>query len=473
MSDTWPVYFEENLIVGNKESSIGVATLWTPKEAIAKSLDMEKIAVVGQLYSNDGINPMMRNVLAYPRIKTILLCGADKIGSADALVKLIENGVNEKNQVIGKEEAVIEKEIPKEAIEQFRENIQVVDKRNVFKASEITAIVDALETDPEIWAEERIYPEAEISTERYPTDPVGFKFRGKTVAEVWLQTIHAIMKFGAEKQAHHSSGQRELINVMTVIEEEDPENPDFKPWLPFTPEHFEGYKPQVMTADKIPGMNYTYGIRLRDHDGKNQIETIIEKIKSEPFSRRAVAVTWNVEIDDTSEHPPCLDLVQALVQDDKLYLTCYLRSNDMFRAWGENALAFRTMQKEIADGAGIEMGSLCLISCSAHIYEESYVKANDIIEEYKDQIHLCKFDPRGNFTIELKEQMISVIQMDPTGRKIGKYQGKTAMDVYMQLFRDQVVTELPHAFDLGCELQKAELALKHQVDYTQDRPLEL
>ena len=70
MSDKWPIYFEENLIVGNIDSSIGVATLWTPKEAIAKSIDMEKVAVVGQLYSNDGINPMMRNVLAIVNVPT-------------------------------------------------------------------------------------------------------------------------------------------------------------------------------------------------------------------------------------------------------------------------------------------------------------------------------------------------------------------------------------------------------------------
>src|SRR3989338_11385390 len=155
-----------------------------------------------------------------------------------------------------------------------------------------------------------------------------------------------------------------------------------------------------MSAESIPSLEYTYCMRLRNHDGVNQIETLIAKIREEYFSRRAVAFTWNVAQDNVSQHPPCLDLVQVIVQDDVLHMTAYFRSNDMFRAWPENALALRTMHKEMADAVELPFGELCIISQSAHVYEENYNQAKELIREYYfKEVDFCRFYSRGNFTI--------------------------------------------------------------------------
>lgn len=471
MSD-WPVYFKENLIVGNLDSGVGVATLWSPREAIAKGLDPKTYCVIGQLYSNDGINPMIRNIMARPQIRTIVLCGQDKIGSADSLANLIKNGIDEKGKVIGKPESKVEKEIPREAVEKFRQNVKLVDMRGVFDTTKIQAAINEASQDNTAFADPQIFPEPEISTDRYPTDASTIKIRGKFVGDVWLRLLWHIMRFGAEKQAHHGTNQKELWNVVTVIEEEDPTDIKWSPWFNFTKEHFEGYKPQVMTKEKIPSLEYTYGQRLRDHDGIDQIQSIKDKLKKEPFSRRAVAMTWNVKLDDASTHPPCLDVVQCVVQDETLFMNCYFRSNDMFRAWPENALALRTMQKEIADELGIMMGSLTIISASAHVYEESYAAIKEMLKEYYPKaIDFCEFDPRGNFVITAANGNINLIHMNPTGSKIGIYSGKTAMQVYQKLVEDHAVSIIGHALDLGGELQKAEMCLRLGIRYTQDRPV--
>jgi thymidylate synthase len=128
MSD-WPIYFKNNLYIGDAESSVGVATLWTKKELIGETLDKSKYNLVGQLYSKKGINYILRNILANPHIRHIVVCGSDLSGSGQALVNLIEKGIDAENRIVGVSDAYIEKEIPAEAIEAFRKNVKVIDLR--------------------------------------------------------------------------------------------------------------------------------------------------------------------------------------------------------------------------------------------------------------------------------------------------------------------------------------------------------
>lgn len=449
--------------------------MWTPKEHFAKKLESNSYSIIGQLYSNDGVNAIVRNILANPIIRTIIVCGQDRIGSADTLTKLVQNGINEKWEVIGKEESKVEKEIPQEAIELFRKNVEVIDMRGELHHENVKEAVAAVKQSEGQWADPQLFPEAEISTDRYPSEGSVYVQRGKTVGEVWPKILHAIMRFGEKKDSAHTEGtQRELLNLCAVVTDEDPDHIDFVDYFPFTREHFEQYKPQVMTAEPIPSLSYTYGMRLRDYQGMNQVESIIKKLKEEAWTRRAVGVLWNVEIDDRSNHPPCLNIVHAVIQYDKLHLTCYLRSNDMYRAWPENALAFRTMQKEICDGVGVELGLLTTIAGSGHVYEENYVAAQEIIDKQYPLLP-CEQDPRGNYIIRIDRTKeggyIEIIHQSPEGRKIGLYTGKTAMQIFDQISHDLGTSVRSHAFDLGAELQKAEIALKLGIDYTQDRPL--
>jgi len=48
---------------------------------------------------------------------------------------------------------------------------------------------------------------------------------------------------------------------------------------------------------------------------------------------------------------------------------------------------------------------------------------------------------------------------------------EAAIKMYHKLILSEVVSEISHAFDLGAELQKAEIAIKNNLKYTQDREL--
>ena len=51
--------------------------------------------------------------------------------------------------------------------------------------------------------------------------------------------------------------------------------------------------------------------------------------------------------------------------------------------------------------------------------------------------------------------------------------GKTAIEIVNTLIKNKYISSLQHAGDMGIELCKAELALKYNLDYVQDKDLEI
>ena len=60
---------------------------------VAKMADVSKVSIIGQLYTKRGINYLLRNVLLNPKIKRILLVGADLMGSGEELLLVVSSGV--------------------------------------------------------------------------------------------------------------------------------------------------------------------------------------------------------------------------------------------------------------------------------------------------------------------------------------------------------------------------------------------
>jgi len=74
------------------------------------------------------------------------------------------------------------------------------------------------------------------------------------------------------------------------------------------------------------------------------------------------------------------------------------------------------------------------------------------------QVGYCKFSKLGNAPIN---DMVAVIK------------GKTAIEIVNTLIRENFISTLQHAADMGIELHKAELSLKHGFKYIQDKDLEI
>ncbi|MBI4159607.1 hypothetical protein HY504_00370 [Candidatus Wolfebacteria bacterium] len=465
----WPIYFKNQLYVGDEDSSVGVATLWTRRELIADNLDKSKYALVGQLYSKKGINFVVRNILAKPSIRHLVVCGSDLSGSGQALINLVEHGLDDDNKIIGVQDAYIEREIDREYIDLFRKNVNIIDMREEQNPQKVQAVIDKFDKEGN-FTEPATFPDPPPpTTDRYPTDPSTFKLRGLRVADVWPEVLKNIMRFGAIKTSHYDDDIRELVNVVTVIDNEDPDDPYLPQWmLGLTKEELFEYYKQYMTDMVHEGAHYGYGNRIRNMRGKNQVEFIITRLKEERDDRGACAVTWNVDTDLGMQRRPCIIMIQALVQDDTLHLLSYIRSNDMFQAWPRNCFGLLKIQKEIAEAIGVARGPLTVISASAHIYKKEWEDANKVVKQ-EMQVR-CIPDPRGNFiiTVNPDKGKIELSLMSPRGEILAQFDGKDSVEVAEKLAMNEMVSQIGHALDLGKQLGWADLALKYGFDFRQD-----
>tara|TARA_B110000196_G_scaffold295264_1_gene284858 strand:+ start:334 stop:711 length:378 start_codon:yes stop_codon:yes gene_type:complete len=99
-----------------------------------------------------------------------------------------------------------------------------------------------------------------------------------------------------------------------------------------------------------------------------------------------------------------------------------------------------------------------------------------------DKIKDWKMDPKGYFLIYVnkKQKWIEVgyckftkLDNSPVNDMIAIIKGKTAIEIVNTLIKEKFISSLQHAADMGIELHKAELALKYNFKYIQDKDLSI
>ena len=489
---SWPVYFAQSLSLGNPESGVGLCLLWTPQDRVLPALDPANYAVAGNLYSRDGVSFIVRNLLARPTLTDIVLCGKDMTGSGAALAALLSAGLDDEGRIVG-EGTRLHAEIPRDAVELLRRSVRLHDHRGLARPEEIAALLQELRRPARQWAERPLlFPYSEPATAELPAAETGLLLRAPTVRSGYLRLLWHVLTFGRRGATQHSSDQRELLDVLTVISDEpaDLARCSYADWMPFTREslgerlpdgRYTGYLGQFLQADPGVGVSYTYGSRLRAFDGAiDQVAGIVEELRAAGPSRRAVAALWSPATDGGSANPPCLNLVQARLREpasgDKpsLHLTAYFRSHDIYRAWASNAFGLRALQAYIAEQLDATAGDLAILSHSAHVYAHDWERASELLaHHYRAVDPRLVRDARGSFVIALEPPEIVVRHYTPDGEHLQSFRSTSARELGAQLA--PYVGEMSHGIYLGQELQKAELAitLGRPEAYWQDRPLDI
>lgn len=500
MTNEWPVYYRTELAIGDLESNVGICTLWTEKEGILADINKKLYCICGNLYSFWGINFIVRNILANPIIRYLVLCGADLTESGQALVNLFDKGIDGDGVIFGFK-AKIDSQIPAEAIEKLRSAVKILDLRGIKDHRKISKEIKGLQRlSP--FMEPQLFPEAKPLVEVLPSEKTGFRIEDKTVADAWLKILKLVMNFGEVKPSEYTVEQKELLNVIAVVTGEDPDNVFFAPWLPTTPAELENYYPKILSpqlplpgiilsgiqlgfgeryhhpreSGAMTGVSYTYGGRLRNYRGvsHDQISAMIEQLRKVSYTRRAVAITWDALVDGGTDHPPCLIQLLTSVQKENLFLTAHFRSHDIYGAWPENVFALRKLQGQIASEVGVEIGPLTVISHSAHIYADRWQVTQEVLDRYYPESLTWVDDARGNFLIYTKDGTIIVEHSMTMEGKTGiRFEGRTARELYARIINSQLVSLPEHAAYLGSELKKAELALKLGFEYHQDKDIDI
>jgi thymidylate synthase len=490
-----PLYKPNQLICGT--ASCAVITGWTVKGAIAKKLQPHEFAVIGQLYSpTRGISLLIRNLLVNPHVRFLVVLNATKedrnAGGCQCLLDFFRNGFEEGFSDTGRRCWVIRSpitgyidfEIDAGALQQLRQSVECSEAHSIAEAvSQVKSY--ALRDTIEPWGTPLQFPMSTAVPTVLPGPRYGHRIEGRTIAETWVKIIHRIKTTGTIRPTGYDGQWQELIDLMAVVTDEPPGFYFPEPnYLPCDRAFIDEYISQILDdAPYREGLKYTYGQRLRSWFGRDQIEQVIEKLIGEIDAASAVMSLWDVQ-DHDKGGSPCLNHLWLRVVENELSLTATLRSNDMYMAWPANAMGLRALQQYIRDAIAnrssydLRLGPLITVSQSAHIYDDTWENADQLIQtQYAKICQQRDFaDSWGNFAINVQDDQILVEHMTPgTGEVVNRYSGRYASQLYRQIAANCPNLQVDHAMYLGTELQKAEIVVSSQQSfvYEQDKPLRI
>ena len=110
------------------------------------------------------------------------------------------------------------------------------------------------------------------------------------------------------------------------------------------------------------------------------------------------------------------------------------------------------------------------------------IKNKKKINAQYNKIKDWKIDPKGYFLIDVDKNndllKVGYCKIDKKNKSkdhdmVAEIHGKTAIEIINTLIKEKFISSLQHVGDMGIELCKAELALKYDLKYTQDKDLDL
>lgn len=138
-------------------------------------------------------------------------------------------------------------------------------------------------------------------------------------------------------------------------------------------------------ADENGELGPVYGHQWRSWPNYNgahidQIQSIVNALKTNPDSRRMIVSAWNVAEVDQMALPPCHCLFQFYVAEGKLSLQLYQRSADTFLGVPFNIASYALLTMMMAQVCGLQPGDFIHTTGDTHLYLNHLDQAKEQLE---------------------------------------------------------------------------------------------
>lgn len=231
---------------------------------------------------------------------------------------------------------------------------------------------------------------------------------GPNIPMVWEESIKHLWVYGREIPTEYDkSGDPMSCDLSATLIIHNPmTEPRIHRAIPDGIDGLFNYVDDVVkgTRDKDVGkLGYTYHDRMVNYPSieiwdewyngsadvqvatVNQLDIMINKLKECPHTRRAQMIIWVPSIDNNTPHACCLQRVWCRIVNGALEMNIHMRSNDAFKAAFMNMFAFTSLQKEIADQLGVNVGRYCHIVDSYHIYGSYFAEVEGFLMTTKSR----------------------------------------------------------------------------------------
>lgn len=174
-------------------------------------------------------------------------------------------------------------------------------------------------------------------------------------------------------------------------------------------------------ADEDGELGPVYGVQWRSWptpDGSHidQIERLIDGLKTNPDSRRHIVSAWNVADIESMALPPCHAFFQFYVADGKLSCQLYQRSADTFLGVPFNIASYALLTLMVAQQVGLEPGEFVWTGGDVHIYDSHVEQVAEQLsrEPYPYPALRLNRKPESIFDYELEDFTVENYQHHPT-----------------------------------------------------------
>lgn len=117
-----------------------------------------------------------------------------------------------------------------------------------------------------------------------------------------------------------------------------------------------------------------YGPRLR-----YQLDSLVELLRREPDTRRAVLVIWREDDLTHDGDRPCTLTLQFLIRDDALHMIVTMRSQDVWLGVPYDVFMFSQLQRSLARQLGATVGPYVHNVGSLHLYDRDLERSRRLV----------------------------------------------------------------------------------------------
>ncbi|MEK9160743.1 MAG: thymidylate synthase [Patescibacteria group bacterium] len=180
---------------------------------------------------------------------------------------------------------------------------------------------------------------------------------------------------------------------------------------------------------KFPGdLGRIYGVQWRswqkpDGGTVDQIKEVIERIKTDPTSRRLIVSAWNPGELDQMALPPCHVMFQFFVADGRLSMQMYQRSCDMFLGVPFNIASYSLFLMMVAQVTGYKPGEFVHVLGDAHIYKNHF----DAVKEQLTR------EPLASPTLWLNPEVMEIDKFTMDDIKLENYESHPTIKAPMAI----------------------------------------
>ncbi len=153
--------------------------------------------------------------------------------------------------------------------------------------------------------------------------------------------------------------------------------------------------------------------RRPDGTSLNQIDRVIEEIRTNPHSRRLLVSAWNPGELEQMALPPCHALFQFFVRDGELSCQMYQRSADLFLGVPFNIASYALLTLMVAQVTGLQPGEFIHTFGDLHLYTNHLEQARLQLTREPRPLPQMQLNPARREIDEFVFEDFTLIGYDP------------------------------------------------------------